>query len=205
MAVPWRTFRWPSAPPVLAIFAQDPISFLAPSATTSCWARPPCVRRRTTPPMAREMARSRHGPCPAPPWVRTCAPFLLAWRRKSANWASASPAASASVLRWHGRWRPPARWLQGCWSWTIRSRPWTWTRKPQIVAALRQLFGPSQPYAQQCTIVLCSHRLSAFPQADLVVVLDHGRILEQGTHAELSAGNGLYARIYRAQRLVSTG
>jgi ABC-type multidrug transport system fused ATPase/permease subunit len=75
----------------------------------------------------------------------------------------------------------------------------------KIVAALRQLFGPSQPYAQQCTIVLCSHRLSAFPQADLVVVLDHGRVLEQGIHAEISTGNGLYARIYRAQRLVSTG
>jgi ATP-binding cassette subfamily B multidrug efflux pump len=75
----------------------------------------------------------------------------------------------------------------------------------KIVAGLRQLFGASQPYAQQCTILLFSHRLLAFPQADLVVVLDHGRILEQGTHAELSAGNGLYARIYRAQRLASTG
>ena len=75
----------------------------------------------------------------------------------------------------------------------------------KIVAGMRQLCGPSQPYAQQCTVVLFSHRLLAFPQADLVVVLDHGRILEQGTHAELSAGNGLYARIYRAQRLVSTG
>jgi ATP-binding cassette, subfamily B, multidrug efflux pump len=73
-----------------------------------------------------------------------------------------------------------------------------------IVSGLRQLFGPSQPYAQQCTILLCSHRLSAFPQADVVVVLDHGRILEQGAHTELSAGHGLYARIYRAQRLVST-
>jgi ATP-binding cassette subfamily B multidrug efflux pump len=74
-----------------------------------------------------------------------------------------------------------------------------------IVAALREHFGPSQPSAQQCTIVLCSHRLSAFPQADLVVVLDHGRMIEQGSHDELIEGNGLYARIYRAQRLVSTG
>ena len=74
----------------------------------------------------------------------------------------------------------------------------------RIVAGLRQLFGPLQPYAQQCTVVLFSHRLLAFPQADLVVVLDRGRILEQGTHAELSTGNGLYARIYRAQRLAST-
>jgi ATP-binding cassette subfamily B multidrug efflux pump len=73
----------------------------------------------------------------------------------------------------------------------------------KIVAGLRQLFGPSQPYAQQCTVILFSHRLLAFPQADLVVVLDRGRILEQGTHAELSTGNGLYARIYRAQRLAS--
>jgi ABC-type multidrug transport system fused ATPase/permease subunit len=75
----------------------------------------------------------------------------------------------------------------------------------RIVSGLRQLFGPSQPYAQRCTVVLFSHRLLAFPQADLVVVLDHGRIREQGTHAELSTGNGLYARIYRAQRLVSAG
>jgi ATP-binding cassette, subfamily B, multidrug efflux pump len=75
----------------------------------------------------------------------------------------------------------------------------------KIVAGLRQLFGPLQPYEQQCTIMLFSHRLLAFPQADLVVVLDRGRILEQGTHAELSKGNGLYARIYRAQRLASAG
>ncbi len=74
-----------------------------------------------------------------------------------------------------------------------------------IVAGLRQLFGPSQPYEQQRTVVLFSHRLLAFPQADLVVVLDDGRILEQGIHAELSEGNGLYARIYRAQRLVGRG
>jgi ATP-binding cassette, subfamily B, multidrug efflux pump len=74
----------------------------------------------------------------------------------------------------------------------------------KIVTGLRQRFGPSQPSAQQCTVMLFSHRLLAFPQADFVVVLDRGRLLEQGTHAELSQGNGLYARIYRAQRLTST-
>jgi ABC-type multidrug transport system fused ATPase/permease subunit len=35
-------------------------------------------------------------------------------------------------------------------------------------------------------------------------VLDRGRILEKGTHAKLVEGGGLYARIYRAQRLAST-
>jgi ATP-binding cassette subfamily B multidrug efflux pump len=75
----------------------------------------------------------------------------------------------------------------------------------KIVASLRQLFGSLQPYERQCTVMLFSHRLLAFPQADLVVVLDRGRILERGTHTELSEGNGLYARIYRAQRLASMG
>ncbi len=75
----------------------------------------------------------------------------------------------------------------------------------KVVAGLRQLFGPSQPYEQRSTIILLSHRLSAFPQADLVLVLNDGQIVEQGTHAELSEAQGLYARIYRAQRLVEQG
>jgi ABC-type multidrug transport system fused ATPase/permease subunit len=50
--------------------------------------------------------------------------------------------------------------------------------------------------------VLCSHRLAAFPLADLVVVLDGGRIVEQGTHQDLMLEGGLYAGIYRAQRAV---
>ncbi len=73
----------------------------------------------------------------------------------------------------------------------------------RIVAALREAFctqqRAQQPANQRATIVLCSQRLAAFPLADHVVVLDHGRIAEQGTHDVLRARNGLYARIYRAQ------
>lgn len=75
----------------------------------------------------------------------------------------------------------------------------------KVVAGLRQLFGPSQPYEQRATIILFSHRLSAFPQADLVVVLNDGQIVEEGAHAELVQTGGLYARIYRAQRLAEQG
>jgi len=72
----------------------------------------------------------------------------------------------------------------------------------QIIAALREAFGSATPPDRRATIVLCSHRLAAFPQADRVVVLDGGQIEEQGTHAELLAAGGLYARIYHAQKQI---
>jgi ATP-binding cassette subfamily B protein len=72
----------------------------------------------------------------------------------------------------------------------------------RIVTALREAFGPAAPIEQRATIVLCSHRLLAFPQADQVLVLDDGHIVERGTHAELVASGGVYARIFQAQRRV---
>src|SRR5262249_10700273 len=72
----------------------------------------------------------------------------------------------------------------------------------QIIASLRGAFGPTAPPEQRATIALWSHRLAAFAHADGVIVLDGGRIVEQGTHAALMEASGLYARIYRAQQQV---
>ena len=51
------------------------------------------------------------------------------------------------------------------------------------------------------TTLLMTHRLKAAAEADRIVVLDEGRVVEEGRHADLLAAGGLYARLWRVQQL----
>ena len=64
----------------------------------------------------------------------------------------------------------------------------------RILDNLRQVFAGR-------TVLQVSHRLSAVQGADQILVLDHGRATERGRHDELLAVDGIYADLYRRQRL----
>jgi subfamily B ATP-binding cassette protein MsbA len=63
-----------------------------------------------------------------------------------------------------------------------------------VQAALAQL-------RQGRTTIVVAHRLSTVRDADLIVVMADGCAVEQGTHAELLAADGAFARLVRAQAL----
>jgi len=66
-------------------------------------------------------------------------------------------------------------------------------REEFILGSLREFF-------RERTCIIVAHRLSAVMNADRTVVLDRGRIVEQGTHAQLVAQGGIYSRIWQLQQ-----
>ena len=55
------------------------------------------------------------------------------------------------------------------------------------------------------TTLVIAHRLSTVTDADIIYVVEDGRVVEQGSHGELLARNGLYARLFAIQRADATG
>ena len=49
------------------------------------------------------------------------------------------------------------------------------------------------------TVILIAHRITTLMQADQIIVLDQGRVAEQGTHEQLLEKNGIYRKIYDLQ------
>jgi ATP-binding cassette subfamily B protein len=62
-----------------------------------------------------------------------------------------------------------------------------------------RFFDQFQSLTRSATTLLISHRFSTVRQADLIVVIDGGRVVERGSHAELMALDGRYARLFRLQ------
>ena len=66
-------------------------------------------------------------------------------------------------------------------------------------ASERYVQSALEPLMRGRTTVAIAHRLSTILAADVIYAIDHGRVVEQGTHQELLARAGLYARLYEEQ------
>lgn len=66
-------------------------------------------------------------------------------------------------------------------------------------ATERAVWTAMQGLAQGATTLVVTHRLTTVRGADLILVLDHGKVVERGTHSALLDQNGLYAKLWRSQ------
>ena len=59
--------------------------------------------------------------------------------------------------------------------------------------------GALKEKMKDATVILISHRITTLMEADQILVLNHGRVEELGTHLELCRGGGIYQKIYEIQ------
>ena len=69
-------------------------------------------------------------------------------------------------------------------------------RHPYALIGVDRLHEALAGFLQQRTTIIIAHRLSAVKQADRVYVFEDGHVVEEGAHAELIRGEGLYQRLY---------
>ena len=72
-------------------------------------------------------------------------------------------------------------------------------QKQLLTIARVILANPKILILDEATSSIIAHRLSTIKNADLILVMNHGDIIEQGTHEELLAKNGFYADLYNSQ------
>ncbi len=109
-----------------------------------------------------------------------------------------------------GRWFRDGQELSGGqWQKIALSRSWMRRSADILVldeptaamdaAAEAEVFARFREHAAGKMTILISHRFSSVRSAEQIIVLEHGRILEQGSHAQLLAAEGRYAQLFRLQ------